>query len=191
YSLMFSLPGTPVLRYGDEIGMGDDLELAERNSIRTPMQWCDEDQGGFSTAQKTILPVIRGGPYGYEIINDEAQRRDPNSLLKWFERIIRLRKECPEFGWGTCKILKTREPAVLAIRYDWRKNALLTLHNFSDKPKSLKLDCGPESKRLMNTGVGEHSNAHPDGQHRIVLEGYGYRWFRVGGLDYILKRQKY
>src|SRR5207244_532915 len=76
YSLMFSLPGTPILRYGDEIGMGDDLRLTERNSIRTPMQWCDEPQGGFSTAKKTVLPVIREGPYGYERIDVEAQRPD-------------------------------------------------------------------------------------------------------------------
>src|SRR5262249_26425542 len=105
YSLLFALPGTPVLRYGDEIGMGDDLELSERNSVRTPMQWSDDLQAGFSTARKTVLPVIRKGPYGYERINVEAQRRDVNSLLNWTERIIRLRKECPEIGWGTYKVL--------------------------------------------------------------------------------------
>src|SRR5207249_4442264 len=101
YSLMFSMPGTPVLRYGDEIGMGDDLRLRDRNSVRTPMQWSDESQAGFSTAKKTILPVINKGPWSYRRVNVEVQRRDNNSMLNWTERMIRLRKECPEFGWGT------------------------------------------------------------------------------------------
>src|SRR5205823_2938193 len=104
YSLMFSLPGTPVLRYGDEIGMGDNLSLPERNSVRTPMQWSDDAQGGFSVATKTILPVISKGPWNYERVNVEAQRRDLNSLLNWTERMVRLRKECPEFGWGDYRI---------------------------------------------------------------------------------------
>src|SRR5262249_7349139 len=134
YSLLFALPGTPVLRYGDEIGMGDDLELSERNSVRTPMQWSDDLQAGVSTARKTVLPVIRKGPYGYERINVEAQRRDVNSLLNWTERIIRLRKECPEIGWGTYKVLETGDCGVLAVRYEWRNNAIITIHNFHEKP---------------------------------------------------------
>jgi maltose alpha-D-glucosyltransferase/alpha-amylase len=92
YSMMFSLPGTPTIRYGDEIGMGDDLRLKERNSVRTPMQWSEEPQAGFSSAKKTVLPVISKGPYSYTRVNVEAQRRDPNSLLSWTERMIRLRK---------------------------------------------------------------------------------------------------
>src|SRR5437016_87463 len=107
YSLMFSLPGTPVIRYGDEIGMGDDLKLPERNPVRTPMQWSDELHGGFSTAAKTILPVIDDGVWGYQRINVAAQQRDPDSMLNWTERMIRLRKECPEIGWGRCTILNT------------------------------------------------------------------------------------
>jgi len=192
YSLVFSLPGTPVLRYGDEIGMGDDLRLTERNSVRTPMQWSNDFQAGFSTAKKTILPVINKGPWSYERINVEAQRRDPNSMLNWTERMIRLRKECPEFGWGTYEILKPGDRSVLAIRYDWRNNSIVTLHNFDEKPKSITLDVGvKEGKRLINLLVGEHSEARPDGKHKIVLEGYGYRWYRVGDLKHLLKREKY
>ena len=192
YSLMFSLPGTPVLRYGDEIGMGDDLRLKERNSVRTPMQWSNEAQAGFSTAQKTILPVISRGPWNYRRVNVEQQRRDPNSMLNWTERMIRLRKECPEFGWGDYTILHTRSPNVLAIRYDWRNNSLVTLHNFHEKPVTVSLDIGrAEGERLMNLWAGEHSQAGPDGSHRIVLEGFGYRWYRVGGLGHILQRQKF
>src|SRR5688572_27661987 len=83
YSVMFSLPGTPVIRYGDEIGMGDDLSLKERDAVRTPMQWSDAPQAGFSTAAKLVHPVVSKGPFSYEQLNVEAQRRDPGSLLNW------------------------------------------------------------------------------------------------------------
>ena len=192
YSLMFSLPGTPVLRYGDEIGMGEDLRLNERNSVRTPMQWSDEPQAGFSSARKTTLPVISKGPWGYRRVNVESQRRDPNSLLNWMERMIRLRKECPEFGWGDYKILKTRSKHVLAILYEWRNNSILTVHNFHERPAAVTLRLGGEAgQRLINLWVGEHSNADREGTHSIVLDGYGYRWYRVGSLGHILKRTKY
>jgi maltose alpha-D-glucosyltransferase / alpha-amylase len=191
-SLMFSLPGTPVLRYGDEIGMGDDLSLIERNSVRTPMQWSDEPQAGFSTAAKTAIPVIADGVWSYKRINVAAQRRDPNSLLNWTERMIRLRKECPEIGWGKCTVLNTGNPGVLAMRYDWRNNSVLTLHNFTEKPKSIRLNPGvKDGGRLVNLLIGEHSEADSNGKHVIVVEGYGYRWYRVGSLNYILNREKY
>jgi maltose alpha-D-glucosyltransferase/alpha-amylase len=91
YSLVFSLPGTPVLRYGDEIGMGDDLSLPERNCARTPMQWSTEPQAGFTKNEKPILPVISEGPYGFQHINVADQRYDPESMLNWMERLIRMR----------------------------------------------------------------------------------------------------
>ena len=105
YSLMFTLPGTPVLRYGDEIGMGDDLSLPERNCARTPMQWSNEPHGGFTKSDRPILPVISGGPYSYEHVNAAIQRRHPDSPLNWTERIIRMRKEVPEIGWGDFTVL--------------------------------------------------------------------------------------
>src|SRR4051812_26227895 len=119
YSLMFTLPGTPVLRYGDEIGMGDDLKLPERNCARTPMQWSTEPHGGFTKSDDPVLPVIAGGPYGYEHINAAIQRRHPDSPLNWTERIIRMRKEVPEVGWGDYVVIPTRDPSVLIMRYDW------------------------------------------------------------------------
>ena len=105
YSLMCTLPGTPVIRYGDEIGMGDNLDLPERNCARTPMQWSTEPHGGFTKSDKPVSPVIDKGPYGYEHVNVAKQRRDPNSLLNWTERIIRMRKEVPEVGWGDFKVI--------------------------------------------------------------------------------------
>src|SRR5262249_41057559 len=143
-----------------EIGMGDNLKLKERDSVRTPMQWSDETQGGFSLAKKTILPVIDDGIWGYQRVNVEAQKRDPNSLLNWTARMIRIRKECPEFGWGDYKVLNSGKRGVLAMQFDWRNNSLVTLHNFEDKPQSLSLTiAGKENDRLVNLLVGEHSEA--------------------------------
>src|SRR5579862_1742969 len=105
--------------------MGDDLELPERNSVRTPMQWSIEPHGGFTKSDQPIMPVIGGGPYGYQHVNVAAQKRDPNSLMDWTERMIRMRKEVPEVGWGDFEILPSGRPDVLAMRYDWRNNSVL------------------------------------------------------------------
>ena len=189
YSLMMALPGTPVLRYGDEIGMGENLRLPERNCARTPMQWSTEPQGGFTKSEKPILPVISGGAYGFEHVNVAQQRREPDSLMNWMERMIRMRKEAPEIGWGEFSILQTRTPEVLAIRYDWRNNSVLVVHNLSAIPREIWLKVGVEDSRsLVNLLSGENSNSDASGKHRLLLDPYGYSWFRVGGLDYILKR---
>ena len=191
YSLMFTLPGTPVMHYGDEIGMGDDLSLNERDAVRTPMQWSDEPQSGFSTAEKTVLPIIKDEVRSYERINVASQRRDPHSLLNWIERIVRMRKECPEFGWGTWKILNTRNSSVLGMRYDWRNNSIVTLYNFDSKPHGIILDIGVKGgKNLVNLFAENHSKAKGNGKHHIILEPYGYRWYRVGGMSHILSREK-
>jgi maltose alpha-D-glucosyltransferase/alpha-amylase len=191
YSLMFTLPGTPVLRYGDELGMGDDLGLPERVCARTPMQWSTEPQGGFTTSDKPVVPVISEGPYGYQHVNAAVQRRDPNSMLNWTERIVRMRKEVPEIGWGEYEVLPVRDPAILAVRYDWRNNSVLFVHNLSDTPREVALStglAGPEGRVLINLLTENHSNAAEDGKHHVLLEAYAYRWYRVGGLDYLLKR---
>jgi maltose alpha-D-glucosyltransferase/alpha-amylase len=191
YSLMFTLPGSPVLRYGDELGMGDNLDLKERQCARTPMQWSTEPQAGFSKSDKPIVPVISGGPFGYQHVNAAQQRRDPNSMLNWTERIIRMRKEVPEIGWGEFQVVATRDPAVLAIRYDWRNNSVLFLHNLSDAPREVAFDVGvggDTGGSLVNLLSEDHSQAQRGGKHRVLLEAYGYRWYRVGGLDYLLRR---
>ena len=191
YSLLFSLPGTPVIRYGDEIGMGDDLSLEERAAVRTPMQWADEPHGGFSTAEKTVEPVISEGVWGYPRVNVEAQRRDPDSLLNWTARMIRLRKECPEIGWGSWEIMDTGCPQVLAMRYDWRGNSLVIVHNFDPEPHEVRiLPDVEEGDRLVNLLVEEESRAEEDGAHRIVLDAFAYHWYRVGGLNYAARRER-
>jgi maltose alpha-D-glucosyltransferase/alpha-amylase len=193
YSLMMTLPGTPVIRYGDEIGMGDDLTLPERSCARTPMQWSTEPHGGFTKGEKPTLPVIQGGPYGYEHVNVAEQRRDPDSLMNWMERIIRMRKEVPEVGWGDFAILKAA-PDILAIRYDWRNNSVVFLHNFSAVPREIWFNVGLEGvhgQRLISLLSDDHSNADESGKHRILIEAYGFRWFRAGGLAYLLDRTDY
>jgi maltose alpha-D-glucosyltransferase/alpha-amylase len=191
YSLMFTLPGTPVVRYGDELGMGDDLSLPERNCARTPMQWSTEPHAGFTKSDKPILPVIDKGPYAYEHVNAAVQRRDPHSMLNWTERIIRMRKEVPEVGWGDFAVLQTGTQAVLGLRYDWRNNSVLFLHNLDSKPREISFRTGlhgEEGHLLVNLLTEQHSRSDERGRHQVLLEPYGYRWYRVGGLDYLLKR---
>jgi len=193
YSLMFTLPGTPVLRYGDELGMGDNLDLPERVCARTPMQWSTEPQAGFTKSARPVVPVIDRGPYGYEHINAAEQRRDPGSMLNWMERIIRMRKEVPEIGWGNFTVIPTRHPALLVMRYDWRNNSVLFIHNLDSKPREVSFATGlgnASDKLLVNLLTDEHSRSREDGRHHLLLEAYGYRWYRVGGLDYLLKRSE-
>jgi maltose alpha-D-glucosyltransferase/alpha-amylase len=193
YSLMLSLPGTPVIRYGDEIGMGDDLRLPERNCARTPMQWSTEPHGGFSSSDKPVGPPICDGPYGFPHVNVATQRRDPDSMLNWTERLLRMRKEVPEIGWGRFSVVHTGTNAVLAVRYDWRNNAALFVHNLSALPREVRIDPGAEGSHdslLVNLLSEDHSKADAGDKHCILLEPYGYRWFRVGGLDYLLRRSE-
>jgi maltose alpha-D-glucosyltransferase/alpha-amylase len=191
YSLMCTLPGTPVIRYGDELGMGDNLDLPERNCARTPMQWSTEPHAGFTEGDRPCAPVIDKGAYGYEHINAAKQRRDPHSMLNWTERIVRMRKEVPEIGWGDFKVIPMRDPAVLVIRYDWRNNSVLFVHNLDEKPREITFSAGlpGEAGRLLVNLLSEiHSKADKRGRHTLLIEGYGYHWYRVGGLDYLLKR---
>ncbi len=138
YSLMMTLPGTPVIRYGDEIGMGDNLKLPERNCARTPMQWSTEPNAGSAQSDDPCQPVISNGPYGFPHTNVAAQRRDPTSLLNWMERLIRMRKEVPEIGWGDFPFVSTGTPNVLAMRYEWRNNSVLCVHNLSAEPHEVR-----------------------------------------------------
>jgi maltose alpha-D-glucosyltransferase/alpha-amylase len=191
YSLLLSLPGTPVIRYGDEIAMGDDLSLPERNCARTPMQWSTEPNGGFSEAKKLVRPTIAEGPWSFEHVNVAQQRRDPNSLLNWTERMIRMRKEIPEIGFGNFTILPIEPNSVLAIRYDWRNNSVVMMHNFSDRPLEVRFKVGLDPRlchQLVNVLSDDHSEADQRAFHTVLLEPYGYRWFRVGGLDYLMRR---
>jgi maltose alpha-D-glucosyltransferase/alpha-amylase len=189
FSLLFSLPGTPMMQYGDEIGMGDDLSLPERECARTTMQWTGERHGGFSRTRRRVMPVVDDPEHGFRKVNVTDQRRDPHSLLNWTERMIRTRRECPEISWGQFTILTTNVPEVLALRYDWRNTSLLTLHNFAGLRRKVRFQVGATNgHRLVNVFGESHSRADGSGTHEISLEAYGYRWFRVGSDDNTLDR---
>jgi len=189
FSLLLTLPGTPMLQYGDEIGMGDDLSLPERECARTPMQWSASPHGGFTAGKRTVRPVVSDAVYGYQRVNVDVQRRDPHSLLNWVERAIRMRKECPEISWGDWRILRTRAAEVLVMRYDWDDHTLIAVHNFSAKPKAFTLDVSTVGhKTLVNLLTHDDCQANARGKHQLELDGHGYAWYRAGGLDRTLRR---
>jgi maltose alpha-D-glucosyltransferase/alpha-amylase len=187
-SLLFSLPGTPMVQYGDEIGMGDDLELDERECARTPMQWTSEPRAGFSRAERTVRPIIDDGEYGYAKVNVADQRRDPDSLLNWTERRIRMRKECPELGWGDLMVLRTDTSEVLALRYDFRGVSMLTLHNFANRPKTVTVEPKVKGSNMLTDVFDENHSRSENGTHHFKLPAYGHRWLRVGAIDNALNR---
>ena len=170
--------------------MGDDQSLPERQAVRTPMQWTADRHGGFSTAPKTVLPAIADGPFGYGRVNVADQRRDPSSLLNVTERLIRLRKECPELGWGAFRVLGTGSPNVLAVSCTWRGNTLLCLHNFAAEARGATIEL-PEAagKPLTNLITRDHRAPDRRGRHRLELDPYGYHWFRVGPLLEVIERE--
>jgi len=182
YSLLFSLPGTPLLRYGDEIGMGDDLSLEGRTSVRTPMQWSNTQNGGFSTAPQDALtrPVISEGEYGYQQVNATTEQRDPNSLLNWIERVIRIRQQCPEFGRGKWCILETDEPSVFAHCCEWEGDTVLAVHNLAKQPCTVSLKSKDfKPKHLMELFANRQYEPFDGNSSSIELDAYGYRWFRA------------
>jgi maltose alpha-D-glucosyltransferase / alpha-amylase len=123
-------------------------------------------------------------------VNVADQRRDPNSLLNWMERIIRMRKEVPEIGWGDFSFIPAGTSEVLAIQYEWRNNSVLCVHNLSGKPKEVRLSPMTKEKNCVLANLLSNDNSQPEasGRYSMLLEPYGYRWFRVCGLDYLLKR---
>ena len=181
HSLMLSLPGTPVLRYGQEIAMGDDLSLPGRNSVRTPMQWSREPNAGFSTApaSELIRPVISEGPYSYNEVNYEDQSLNPNSFYNWLVRAIRVRTTCPEFGEGDCTFLKMPDERVLGHCCQSDHGEVLALHNLSDAEVTISLqDILGDADRVIEL-LGEASPHAEEETHTFALKPYGYRWLRV------------
>jgi trehalose synthase len=183
YSLMFSLPGTPVLFYGEEIGMAENLDVPGRLAVRTPMQWTSGANGGFSDASKRRLPrALPDGMYGPERVNAADQRRDHQSLW-WFMRdLIYTYRSQPEIGWSTPEILEQADPAVLAHvcreKSGW---AMVALHNFGAQACIVPIQLDEASGcRLVDLldGLTEHE-LDADGRTDLGLEPYGYRWLRI------------
>ena len=180
-SLLLSLPGSPVLWYGDEIGMGDRLDLQGRMSVRTPMQWSGGPNAGFSTADPEALvrPVVDEGPFSYERVNVADERREEHSMLNWTERVLRLRKECPELGWGTATPSEAPD-AVLALEHRWEERWMITLHNLSDDPQQVDLTGsaldGDHGAIEVLDSTADHN--WEIGSRTFDLEPYGFRWIQ-------------
>jgi trehalose synthase len=185
YSLLFSLPGTPVLFYGEEIGMAEDLRAEGRLAVRTPMQWTPGTNGGFSTADAAALPgPIPDGQYGPARVNVSTQRRDPGSLLSWISLLIERYRECPELAWGQCRVLDTGEPCVLAHRCDI-EGTVVAVHNLADREVSIELvlDGLDDDYVLTDLLVDGRHKVGDGGRVSLPLGRYGCRWLRASRSD--------
>jgi maltose alpha-D-glucosyltransferase/alpha-amylase len=182
YSLLLTLPGSPMLYYGDEIGMGDNIELDDRNGLRTPMQWSSGRNAGFSQAEaeQLYLPVIHDPVYGYQTINVETQLRAETSLLRWVRRVIAVRKQHPAFGRGAIEFLGTADERVLAYVRQYGKETLLVVHNLADSELSVALDlqrfCNTTPIDLLGNTEFPRIGEHP---YRFSLGPHGFYWFQL------------
>src|SRR5262249_40601488 len=154
------------------------LDLPERDAIRTPMQWADSKNGGFSSADKPVVPIITGGEFGYEAVNVAAQQRDPDSFLNWMERMTRLRLRAPEFGVSVCEWLKTSDPAVLAHCYRGEKSSIFAVHNLSGHTVHVTVQLGRKLDGMYNLLTNSEIDPDGNGRQRFRLGPYGYVWVR-------------
>jgi maltose alpha-D-glucosyltransferase/alpha-amylase len=181
YSLQLSMPGTPVIRYGEEIGMGENLDLPERESIRTPMQWDDTPNAGFSRAapEQLVAPVIDTGPYGYQRVNVTAQRLDAHSLLTWFERILHALRECREIGSGDYEVIDAGPAHVLVHRADGHTGSTLFVHNLAERSCTLELGAQRDPGYRPLNFFGDSDYGRDVDLEAVELAGFGYRWIRL------------
>ena len=142
HAILFSLPGTPIIYYGDELGMGDNIYLGDRDGVRTPMQWTGDRNAGFSKADfaQLYLPVLLDPVYGYQATNVEAQLRDQHSFLQWFRRLLAVRKQHPVFGLGSFEVLHPENPAVFAYVRSYADDTVLCVNNLSARAQAAELD---------------------------------------------------
>ncbi|WP_299923480.1 alpha-amylase family protein [uncultured Nocardioides sp.] len=180
YSLMFSLPGTPTLYYGEEIGMGEDLEAEGRMAVRTPMQWSGGRNGGFSTAAPSRL-VQRVVPdaYGPEHVNVVSQMHDPESLWSFMRKLISIRRTCPELGWGTWSVVEQPSAQVLVQRCQLDGSAVVTVHNLGAEPVVVDVPVDPRDEDLEAVDLMAEEVVTGAATTRVALDGYGFRWLRV------------
>ncbi|MHB1304214.1 MAG: maltose alpha-D-glucosyltransferase [Acidiphilium sp.] len=186
--LLLSMPGTPVIYYGDEIGMGDNIHLGDRDGVRTPMQWSPDRNGGFSRANpaELVLPPIMDPIYGYQALNVEAQAADPHSLLNWMRRMLAVRKRHRAFGRGTLRFLYPGNRKVLAYLREWsdgaeeRDEIILCVYNLSRTAQAVELDLAGQEGRIPVDLLGG-SPFPPVGQlpYMLTLPPYAFYWFSL------------
>ena len=179
-SLLLSMPGTPIVYYGDEIGMGDNIYLGDRDGVRTPMQWSPDRNGGFSRADpaRLYLPAIMDPIYGYEAVNVEAQQRDPSSLLNWMKRMIAVRQGHPAFGRGTLRLLYPQNRKILAYLREHEGDVVLCVVNLSRAAQAVELSLADFKGRVPVELLGR-STFPPIGDlpYMLTLPAYGFYWF--------------
>ncbi len=181
YSLQFTLRGTPVIRYGEELGMGDDLSLPGRNAIRTPMQWSKAKHAGFTKGDKPLRPVVATGKFAYPKVNAAMQHADPLSLLNWFQRMISTLRESPEIGIGSCAALDRDfgVPGVFVHRADARTGTMVFVHNLGETPATIDLHDLYKEADDPHEVFADKEYADIGTFNTIEIGGYGYRWIRV------------
>jgi maltose alpha-D-glucosyltransferase/alpha-amylase len=181
-SILFTMPGTPVIYYGDELGMGDNIYLGDRNGVRTPMQWTGDRNAGFSKGEtaQLYLPLNVDPVYGYQALNVEAQQRVPNSLLRWMKRLIAVRKRFKTFGRGTLEFLKPANRAILAYVRKYEGETLMIVNNLAGTAQPVELDLrrfiGAEVVELLGETRFPRIAEHP---YQLSLTPYGFFWFRL------------
>jgi maltose alpha-D-glucosyltransferase / alpha-amylase len=180
--MLMSLPGSPILYYGDEIGMGDNMYLGDRNGVRTPMQWSGSWNAGFSTAdpERLYLPLMSNPVYGYQTVNVEAQRRSDHSLLSWMKRLIRVRKSCRAFGRGRIEFLQPRNHRVFAYIRELENEKALVVNNLSSSAQAVELDL----RNFEGYIPIEMSGGNPFPRigrlpYLLTLGAYHFYWFRL------------
>jgi maltose alpha-D-glucosyltransferase/alpha-amylase len=182
HAIMFSLPGSPVLYYGDEIGMGDNIFLGDRDGVRTPMQWTGDRNGGFSRADfaQLYLPLLMDPVYGYQAVNVEAQLRTPTSFLRWLRRFIALRKQHPVFGLGTYEPLQTSNPRIFAHVRRYEDDIVLCVHNVARSAQAVELDLSPFEGLVPEEMFGRTAFP-PVGElpYLLTMAPRGFFWFQL------------
>jgi maltose alpha-D-glucosyltransferase / alpha-amylase len=179
-SLLLSFPGTPIIYYGDEIGMGDNIYLGDRNGVRTPMQWTPDRNGGFSRCDpaRLFLPTIMDPVYGFEAVNVEAQSRNIASLLSWTKRLITVRKSSKVFGRGSLAFVRTRNRSVLVYTRHYENDVILCVANLSRSAQATEIDLSQWRGRIPLEMLGRR-NFPPIGEqpYVVTLAPYGFFWF--------------
>ncbi|HEY3849735.1 MAG TPA: maltose alpha-D-glucosyltransferase [Steroidobacteraceae bacterium] len=181
-SLLLSMPGSPILYYGDEIGMGDNVFIGDRNGVRTPMQWSPDRNAGFSRCdpQRLYLPPIMDPIYGYPSVNVEAQSRDPSSLLSWTKRMLAVRKNSQAFGRGTRRFLRPGNRKILAYLREYGEDSILCVANLSRSAQPVELNLSEYKGRVPVEMLGR-TTFPPIGDlpYLLTLSGYGFYWFKL------------
>src|SRR5438552_850326 len=181
-SLLLSMPGSPIIYYGDEIGMGDNVYLGDRNGLRTPMQWSFDRNAGFSRAdpQQLYLPPIMDPVYGYQAVNVEAQTRDRSSLLNWMKRLLQVRRASQAFGRGTLRFIRPGNRHVLVYLREYGPDTILCVANLSRSAQPVEPDLRRRRGAVPVELLGRTSFP-PIGEppYLLTLPGHGFYWFRL------------